>query len=98
MKTMRQLGTLERSVMDQLWRADEPLTVRQVHGELSAQRSLAYTTVMTVLRRLADKGFARQFRRSIEHSWTRGARMATPNYPGTPARPLCGGELPTGVL
>lgn len=69
MTTMRQLGTLERSVMDQLWSADGPLTVRQVHDALSAQRSLAYTTVMTVLRRLADKGFARQFRDDRAHRY-----------------------------
>lgn len=33
----------------------EPQTVRQVHEALSARRDLAYTTVMTVLQRLAKK-------------------------------------------
>jgi predicted transcriptional regulator len=51
------LGDLEREVMTQLW-ADTtgPLTVRQVHERLSRHRDLAYTTVMTVLDRLAKKG------------------------------------------
>jgi predicted transcriptional regulator len=49
------LGDLEREVMAQLWEAGEPLTVRQVHERLSASRDLAYTTVMTVLDRLAKK-------------------------------------------
>ncbi|MFC5061355.1 BlaI/MecI/CopY family transcriptional regulator [Actinomycetospora atypica] len=54
------LGELERAVMAQLWSADEPLTVRDVHDHL--ERELAYTTVMTVLGRLAKKGLVRQER------------------------------------
>ena len=46
--------------MTQLWDAGEPLTVRQVHERLSRQRDLAYTTVMTVLDRLAKKGVVLQ--------------------------------------
>ncbi|MFI5890307.1 BlaI/MecI/CopY family transcriptional regulator [Actinoplanes sp. NPDC051513] len=49
------LGDLEREVMTVLWDAAEPLTVRQVHESLSRDRDLAYTTVMTVLDRLAKK-------------------------------------------
>jgi predicted transcriptional regulator len=56
------LGDLEREVMSQLWDAPEPLTVRQVHERLSAGRDLAYTTVMTVLDRLAKKGVVVQER------------------------------------
>jgi predicted transcriptional regulator len=56
------LGELERDVMTQLWDAAEPLTVRQVHERLSGRRDLAYTTVMTVLDRLAKKGVVAQQR------------------------------------
>jgi predicted transcriptional regulator len=49
------LGELERVVMDCLWAADAPRSVRDVHAELSATRDLAYTTVMTVLDRLSRK-------------------------------------------
>ena len=56
------LGDLEREVMTQLWDAHEPLTVRQVHERLSHVRELAYTTVMTVLDRLAKKGLVTQER------------------------------------
>jgi predicted transcriptional regulator len=56
------LGDLEREVMTQLWNAGEPLTVRQVHERLSPDRDLAYTTVMTVLDRLAKKGVVTQER------------------------------------
>ena len=47
--------------MDVLWESIEPLTVRQV-GLRLAYRGLAHTTVMTVLDRLAKKGFARRQR------------------------------------
>ena len=56
------LGDLEREVMTQLWTAGEPLTVRQVHERVSRDRELAYTTVMTVLDRLAKKGVVTQQR------------------------------------
>jgi predicted transcriptional regulator len=48
------LGELERAVMDVLWARGQPVSVRTVHGDLEG-RDLAYTTVMTVLSRLADK-------------------------------------------
>ncbi|ONI77524.1 transcriptional regulator [Kribbella sp. ALI-6-A] len=54
-KAARPLGELERVVMEQLWAADAALTVREVHERLSLTRELAYTTVMTVLDRLAKK-------------------------------------------
>jgi len=56
------LGELERAVMDHLWAAGEPQTVRQVHEALGTQRDLAYTTVMTVLQRLAKKSLLVQER------------------------------------
>jgi predicted transcriptional regulator len=50
-------GPLESEVMDAVWRAGEPVAVREVVDELNERRaeSLAYTTVMTVMSRLADK-------------------------------------------
>ncbi|ADB33814.1 transcriptional repressor, CopY family [Kribbella flavida DSM 17836] len=54
-KAPRPLGELERLVMEQLWAADAALTVREVHERLAGTRELAYTTVMTVLDRLAKK-------------------------------------------
>ena len=55
------LGDLERSIMDRLWALDgsDPgaaLTVREIHDSISKEREIAYTTVMTVLDRLAKKG------------------------------------------
>jgi predicted transcriptional regulator len=52
------LGALESEVMRVCWRAGDPVTVRDVLTILNTDRSepLAYTTVMTVLARLAEKG------------------------------------------
>lgn len=47
--------------MEVLWDTDRPLTVREVSIGL-VERDLAHTTVMTVLDRLAKKGFARRER------------------------------------
>jgi predicted transcriptional regulator len=59
--TVNRLGDLERAIMDVLWETDAPLTVREVSARLP-DRNLAHTTVMTVLDRLAKKGFARRQR------------------------------------
>lgn len=55
--------------MDQLWDSGEPQTVRQVHDALRAHRELAYTTVMTVLQRLARKGLVAQIRDDRAHRY-----------------------------
>jgi predicted transcriptional regulator len=50
-------GPLEAEVMDVLWAAGRSMSVREVAAQLNDGRSepLAYTTVMTVLSRLAEK-------------------------------------------
>jgi predicted transcriptional regulator len=58
---VNRLGELERAIMDILWESRDSLTVRQVSKGLT-ERDLAHTTVMTVLDRLAKKGFARRSR------------------------------------
>jgi predicted transcriptional regulator len=50
------LGDLETDVMEAIWERGRA-TVHDVHERLAAaDRELAYTTVMTVMSRLADKG------------------------------------------
>ncbi len=50
------IGELESAVMDVLWDASGHLTPSQVSDALAKDRPLAYTTVMTVLVRLFEKG------------------------------------------
>lgn len=49
------MGELEQAVLEALWGFDAAASGREVHDAL-AGRDLAYTTVMTVLDRLARKG------------------------------------------
>ena len=49
------LGPLEQEVMTCLWEK-EVASVREVHACLNKSRKIAYTTVMTVMNRLVEKG------------------------------------------
>ncbi|MCO4254476.1 BlaI/MecI/CopY family transcriptional regulator [Pseudarthrobacter cellobiosi] len=53
---VRQLGELEKLVMDRMWSWDHPVAVREVLEDLQRDRVLAYTTVMTVMDNLRRKG------------------------------------------
>jgi len=54
---VRRFGELEAVVMDRLWARGQPTTVREVVDELQRERSIAYTTVMTVMDNLHKKGW-----------------------------------------
>lgn len=58
----RVLGPLEAEIMRAMWRARSPMTVREVLERLNDGRDapLAYTTVMTVMSRLAEKDVLRR--------------------------------------
>lgn len=53
------LGPTEAKLMDLVWN-EKSLTVKMALYYLGAKKEPAYTTVMTVLRRLADKGLLRK--------------------------------------
>jgi predicted transcriptional regulator len=54
----RPLGSLELEILEILWQSNDPLTPSEVLDRLDAE--LAYTTVMTVLGRLWQKGLAQR--------------------------------------
>ncbi|MFF9350320.1 BlaI/MecI/CopY family transcriptional regulator [Streptomyces sp. NPDC014734] len=56
----RQLGELEDAVMTRVWQWNRPVTVREVLEDLQRERSIAYTTVMTVMDNLHQKGWVRR--------------------------------------
>jgi predicted transcriptional regulator len=57
-RTAAGFAPLESAVMDVVWASDGPVSVRVVLQSLNVERvePLAYTTVMTVMHRLAQKG------------------------------------------
>lgn len=50
------LGELEKQIMEIVWQAQDPLSVSDVVKVLSKKRKIAYTTIMTIMGRLVDKG------------------------------------------
>jgi predicted transcriptional regulator len=61
-------GALERDVMRVLWTADDALIPADVRERLDAD--LAYTTVMTILARLHDKGRVHRVLRGRAYAYT----------------------------
>lgn len=59
---MRQLGELEAVIMDRLWEWGRSASVREVLDDLRKDRTIAYTTVMTVMENLHRKGRLRRHR------------------------------------
>lgn len=50
------LGELESEVMEIIWQSPNPVSVRDITEILQKKRKIAYTTVMTIMGRLVDKG------------------------------------------
>ncbi|HKO05462.1 MAG TPA: BlaI/MecI/CopY family transcriptional regulator [Candidatus Acidoferrales bacterium] len=55
-KSLLDLAPLELDCMSRLWQLGEG-TVRQIRDNLAATRPRAYTTILTIMDRLAHKGF-----------------------------------------
>jgi predicted transcriptional regulator len=60
------IGPLEAQIMPILWQRERS-TVKQVHQLLSQHRDIAYTTVMTTMSRLAEKGILRRQRQGLAY-------------------------------
>lgn len=55
-KSLTPLGETEMEVLNHVWDLEEA-TVKQVRKRILKDREVAYTTIMTVMKNLADKGF-----------------------------------------
>src|SRR5690348_17866055 len=71
-RSILDLAPLELDCMNALWRLGQA-TVRDIHGALATTRPRAYTTIMTILDRLAQKGVVERQKagrawRSEEHT------------------------------
>jgi predicted transcriptional regulator len=73
----RVLGELQEEIMEYVWRCG-PVSVRDVHRCLLAKRDNAYTTVMTVMSRLAEKGLL--FRRPEGRAFIYSSSSASDEY------------------
>jgi len=55
-KSLTQLGETEMEVLHHVWDLGEA-TVADVRERVLEERDVAYTTIMTVMKKLADKGY-----------------------------------------
>jgi predicted transcriptional regulator len=74
------LGELERAIMDTLWGSGVPLSANELRDKLAASRTdgktPALTTVLTVLSRLEQKGFAERDRDARPHLYSAAVTRA----------------------
>ena len=72
---MATLGDLERSIMELLWATDDTLSAYDIQETLAhgGARTLAATTVLTVLSRLENKGFVDRERSTRPHRYRAAA-------------------------
>ena len=63
-------GPLEREILEILWQDDAGCSVRDIFCTLQKRREIAYTTVMTVMNRLVEKGALSRERDGKAHSYT----------------------------
>ena len=56
-REIRRLPDAELEVMQALWAHEPPVERREIEGDLRRTHPMALTTLLTLLTRLADKGF-----------------------------------------
>jgi BlaI family transcriptional regulator, penicillinase repressor len=72
-RSILDLAPLELDCMNALWRLGQA-TVRDIHAALATTRPRAYTTIMTILDRLAQKGVVE--RQKAGRAWLYKAHLS----------------------
>jgi predicted transcriptional regulator len=67
---VRGFGDLEAVIMHRVWERDGPVTVREVFDGLAAERTIAYTTVMSTMDNLHRKGWLGRTREGKAYVYT----------------------------
>ena len=67
---MRGFGDLEAVIMHRVWEHGSPVTVRELFDELSAERVIAYTTVMSTMDNLYRKGWLDRVKEGKAYRYT----------------------------
>lgn len=73
--SLNALGETEMEVLNHVWELGSA-TVAQVRERILTSREVAYTTVMTVMKNLADKGYLEFSQKGVAYEY-RPARTAT---------------------
>ena len=67
---MRGFGDLEAVIMHRVCEHVSPVTVRELFDELSAERAIAYTTVMSTMDNLHRKGWLDRVKEGKAYRYT----------------------------
>jgi predicted transcriptional regulator len=67
---VRGFGDLEAVIMHRVWEYGKPVTVRDLFDELSAERTIAYTTVMSTMDNLHRKGWLGRVKEGKAYRYT----------------------------
>ena len=59
----------ELAILRVLWSRKAPMTVREVHNVLSRRKDTAYTTVLTMLTIMSEKGLVRRDESERSHTY-----------------------------
>lgn len=59
----------ELAILHVMWPRKTPMTVREVHAELSKSKDTAYTTVLKMLTIMADKGLLQRDESERSHTY-----------------------------
>src|ERR1700744_6658917 len=73
---MRGVGDLDGLIMDRVWAGGAAVTVRELFDELSAERTIAYTTVMSTMDNLHRKGWLDRVKEGKAYRYTATASRA----------------------
>jgi predicted transcriptional regulator len=92
-----ELGELEQAIMEVVWASDRPVTGREVVDQLARSRTVVYTTVLTVMDRLARKGILTKRPTGKAHTY-RAVESREAYTANRMARLLGAGGNPTTVL
>ncbi|GAA5520124.1 BlaI/MecI/CopY family transcriptional regulator [Aliifodinibius salicampi] len=68
-KSLTPLGETEMEVLHHVWELEEA-TVKQVRNRILESREVAYTTIMTVMKNLADKGYLKYRKEGVTYVYS----------------------------
>lgn len=65
MKEKIQISEAEHKIMEVIWEAKEPLSSNDIRQRMDQRSAWERTTILTLIRRLVDKGFLKQEKRDV---------------------------------
>lgn len=68
-KSLTPLGETEMEVLHHVWELEEA-TVREVRERILENREVAYTTIMTVMKNLAEKGYLKYRKEGVTYVYS----------------------------